>query len=265
MKMPLVITQLLAVCLLYESLCSLYAQPNVYPSVLPRPVPSSAAERMEESAPAQAAPSDKQQPEPQEPLLPERAAEILDYWFGYLPNPGYIPDNKVSIWIGGVPEMDRQLGNFSQDVLKVRTGEYNSWRETPRGRLALIILLDQLPRHLYRNRPQEFSSDPMARGLTIEGIQKGDDRQLYPIERAFFYLPLKHAEDPAMQRMSVAAYQRLLADAPPEIRPEMQDFLDYAIANQQQIARFGRFPARNAILRRNSTPEEVSFLRRSNQ
>ena len=171
---------------------------------------------------------------------------------------------KMSLWLADSPDLDSQIAkNFSQDVINAQRGDYNSWRETPRGRLALIILLDQFTRHIYHNKQQAFSSDPMARGLVIEGIQNGEDKQLYPIERAFFYLPLEHAEDPAIQNMSVAEYRRLLAEAPSDIKPEMQDFLNYALVHQQQIARFGRFPARNAILGRKSTPEEILFLQQT--
>jgi uncharacterized protein (DUF924 family) len=198
---------------------------------------------------------------PKAPLAPERALEILDFWFGNLPNPGFFPRDKVPIWLASTPDIERQIReNFSQDVLDAMRGDYNSWRETPRGRLALILLLDQFTRIIYRNKPQAFMADRMARALALEGIQKGDDKSLFPVERAFFYLPLEHAEDLQLQNLSVAYYRQLLADSPPSIQPQMQAFLQYAILHQQQIARFGRFPYRNAILGRESTPEEVVFL-----
>lgn len=195
------------------------------------------------------------------PLVPGRALDILDFWFGLLPNPVYFPQDKLEIWFADTPEIDRQMrGYFSQDVLNAVRGDYNQWRETPRGRLALILLLDQFPRHIYRNQPQSFMFDRMARALVLEGMQKGDDQQLYPIERAFFYLPLEHSEDLNMQNLSVASYQQLVAQSPMAIKPQMNAFLQYAFIHQQQIALFGRFPARNAILGRESTPEEVVFL-----
>ncbi len=193
--------------------------------------------------------------------LPERAQQILDFWFGPLPSPIFFPVEKISTWFANSPDSDWQIReNFSQDIVKAMRGELNSWRETPRGRLALIVLLDQFPRHIYRNQPQAFTADSMARGLVIEGLQKGDDKRLYPVERAFFYLPLEHTEDLAMQNLSVELYQQLLAQSSVMIRPQMQEFLRFAILHWQHIIQFGRFPHRNAILGRESTPEEVVFL-----
>lgn len=264
MKAPFIMTRLCQICLLQGFLLSaLYAQPDGTPIPLAPPQATPGAKIAE--PPGEPLPADLKQL-PKAPLLPDRAAEVLDYWFGVLPSPDYFPEDKMSLWLGGSPEIDRQIADtFSQDVLNARRGDYNSWRSTPRGRLALVILLDQIPRHIYRNTPQAFSSDPMARGLVIEGIQNREDTQLYPVERAFFYLPLEHSEDLAMQNMSVAEYQRLLGEAPFDLKPEMQDFLDYAVAHRQQIARFGRFPARNSILGRKSTPEEMLYLRQAGQ
>lgn len=242
-------------CLLY--CCSLPAQVPVNPRELP---PREAPEPKMEAP----APEEGREAEAKEKPFPDRAAEILDYWFGNATAPDYFNEEKTAIWLADDPETARELrDNFTQDVLNARNGSYNNWRITPRGRLALIILLDQIPRHIYRNQPQAFSSDPMAVGLVIEGMQKGVDTQLVPIERAFFYLPLEHAEDPELQAMSVAAYQRLLTEAPFNLKPVMRDFLDYAHAHQQQIMLFGRFPARNAILGRKSTPEEMLFLQQT--
>ena len=194
----------------------------------------------------------------------DRIPVILDFWFGVLPNPNFFPENKMAIWFASKPEIDRQIRDyFFQDVLNAQQGKYNQWRETPRGRLALILLLDQFPRHIYRNKPQAFMLDQMARALVLEGMQKGDDQRLYLIEKAFFYLPLEHAENLDMQNLAVNAYRRLLAESPEQIHPQMQDFLQSAIAHQQQIVRFGRFPYRNAILGRPSTSEETVFLMQS--
>lgn len=198
---------------------------------------------------------------PRSPLLPERAADILDFWFGILPSATFFPVDKIATWFGASPEIDSQIQeNFTQDVLNALRGEYNGWRETPQGRLALILLLDQFPRHIYRYKPQQFMFDRMARALVLEGMQRGDDQALYPVERAFFYLPLEHAEDLQMQNLSVTSYQKLLETAPQNMKMQIESFLRYAILHQQQIARFGRFPHRNAILGRESTPEEVVFL-----
>lgn len=191
-----------------------------------------------------------------------RISDILDFWFGSLPDPSYFPQNKVPIWFTETTEIDRQMReNFSQDVQAALNGEYNHWRATPKGRLALILLLDQFTRHIYRNKPQEFVGDPMARGLVLEGLQQGDDQSLYPIEKAFFYLPLEHTENLDMQNLVVSLYRRLLMDAPSSMKPKIDAFLQYAIMHRRQIASFGRFPHRNFILKRKSTPEEIIFLK----
>lgn len=200
--------------------------------------------------PAPVAPAKNEQPKPSYPL-PERAMEILDFWFGPLSDTSYFPEDKMEMWLDTNPSVDRQLWeNFAQDVMKARNGDYNSWRQTPRGRLALIILLDFIPRHIYRGTPQAFRSDPMARALALEAIKKGDDRALFPIERALLYVPLEHSENLADQNLSVASYTRLLAGSPPALQPVMRDFLSFAMMRQQEIARYGRFPGRDRALRR---------------
>ncbi len=194
-------------------------------------------------------------------LVPERAQQILDFWFGSLADASTYPSEKVAAWSGINAETDREIREqFSLDVQQAASGEFNDWRKTPKGRLALIILLDQFPRHLFRNTPQSMALDAMARGLAMEGVQKGDDKKLYPLERAFFYLPFQHAEDAGFQALSVAYYTQLVEQSPDTIKPYMQQFLNFALLHQQAIARFGRFPHRNAILGRESTPEERVYL-----
>lgn len=194
-------------------------------------------------------------------VVPERALEVLDFWFGSLPDSSFYPEKKEDVWFSRTPEIDYHIRTFfSQEMQQAMRGELNEWRQTPKGRLALILLLDQFPRHVYRNQPQAFVTDPMARGLVSEGLQRKDDQCLYPIERAFFYLPLEHAEDVNTQALSVTKYRRLVDESPPAMRSHMQAFLHCAHLHRDQIARFGRFPHRNAILARKSTPTELIFL-----
>lgn len=187
--------------------------------------------------------------------------EILDFWFGPLRTPEDFPTDKANQWISVSPELERSIHSlFEEDVQKAQNGGLNEWRQTPKGRLALILLLHQFPRYLYRDKPQAYLADRMAQGLVIEGLQKGDDKKLYPIERAFFYLPLQHAEDINLQNLSVNYYQRLVDESPEIIRPQMEAFLRSASLHQQIIAKFGRFPYRNYVLGRESTPEELIYL-----
>lgn len=273
------ISQLLGICLLLQGMpLLLQAQTRLNvplsPSDLvapvlpvvpmpPRMVPVRPMIRVPPLAPSSPMDLEEQQPplSPNFPPVNERALDVLDFWFGFLPGPAFFPREKMYIWMANSPEVDRQIREaFSLDMSNAVRGEYNNWRETPRGRLALILLLDQFPRHIYRNRPQAFAFDRMARALVLEGLQKEDDKSLYPVERAFFYLPLEHAEDQEMQDLSVAYYQQLVAEAPAPIKLQMEAFLFSALQHQQQIAHFGRFPYRNAISGRKSTPEEMIFL-----
>ncbi|HEB83002.1 MAG TPA: DUF924 domain-containing protein, partial [Gammaproteobacteria bacterium] len=129
-----------------------------------------------------------------------------------------------------------------------------------RGRLALIILLDQFSRHIHRGTPQAFAQDEKAQALCIDGMGAGDDMRCHSVERSFFYLPLQHAEDIEKQALSVRAYTRLLEDVPEEYRRPFAMNLEYAKQHQYVIEKFGRFPELNEILNRQSTPEELAFI-----
>ncbi len=130
------------------------------------------------------------------------------------------------------------------------------------GWLALLLVLDQFPRNLYRNDPRAWAADAVAQRVALSGLARGDDRQLPAVQRVFAYLPLEHAEDSALQQRSVALFESLLAEAEPERRPEFENYLDYARRHREVIARFGRFPHRNAALGRPDTPEEKRYLAR---
>ena len=135
-------------------------------------------------------------------------------------------------------------------------GGLRAWEATPHGALARLIVLDQLTRNVYRGTPRAFAGDAQALALAVALTQAGQDRLLPPMLRAFAYLPFEHAEDLAMQARAVELFQ-LLSQA----QPGFDGMLDYAQRHQEVIARYGRFPHRNAILGRPSTPEEVEFLR----
>jgi len=129
-------------------------------------------------------------------------------------------------------------------------GEYDAWAQTPEGALALLILLDQFPRNLYRNSAHAFATDPKARSIALAAIEKGFDRQVESLMRNFFYLPFEHSEDLADQDYGVV----LCAET------GEPDDLKWARLHRDIIARFGRFPHRNAALGRTTTPEEQEFL-----
>lgn len=126
--------------------------------------------------------------------------------------------------------------------------------------MALLLLLDQFPRNLYRGDSRAWAQDASAQRVASSGIARGDDRRLLALQRVFAYLPLEHAEDEDLQRRSVALFDALCAEVPPPQRERFGEFLDYARRHRDVIARFGRFPHRNAVLGRTSTPEETIYL-----
>lgn len=129
-------------------------------------------------------------------------------------------------------------------------GEYADWAETPDGALALVLLLDQFPRNLYRGQAEAFASDPLARRVAAAAVAAGHDRRVDPELRVFFYLPFEHAEDAADQARSVELIGAL----------GLTDYTRFAAMHRDLIQRFGRFPHRNAVLGRESTPEELAYL-----
>jgi uncharacterized protein (DUF924 family) len=124
----------------------------------------------------------------------------------------------------------------------------------------LILLLDQLPRAIHRGTPAAFGQDAKARKLAEQGLESGADKLLRPIECLFFYLPLEHSEVLADQDRSVELFRELAASVPEAYRETFAAFIDYAVRHRNVIAEFGRFPHRNQILGRESTPEEKAFL-----
>jgi uncharacterized protein (DUF924 family) len=150
---------------------------------------------------------------------------------------------------------------FVSRVEAALAGELASWADGPRRRLSLIILLDQFPRNIYRGSARAFEGDEQALGLALSGMQSGADAALDPVERIFFYMPLQHAETREVQDESVAAYRRLLTEAPQALRAFFEGALRSAENHRALIEQFGRFPHRNESLGRTSTPQEFEWLR----
>jgi len=187
---------------------------------------------------------------------------VLAFWFGAPGSAAEVAGRQGKLWFGKSPVNDqRVIEHFTDTLAAASQGGLDHWADTPRGRLALMIVLDQFPHHLHRDRPQAFATDPQALALSLAALAAGEDRQLAPIERVFLYLPLEHAESVAMQDRSVALYETLAREAAADERALFDDFLDYARRHRDVVARFGRFPHRNAILGRPSTPEELEFLK----
>ncbi|HET6468179.1 MAG TPA: DUF924 family protein [Geminicoccaceae bacterium] len=168
--------------------------------------------------------------------------DVLDFWFG---------ERASALWFEKDPAFDAEIRErFLALVEAAAAGAHDDWLETPEGALALVVLLDQFPRNMHRGRPAAFAHDARAREVAAAALARGHDRALPAAQRSFLYLPFEHSEDLVDQDRSVALF-RALGDPVG---------LDYAVRHREIVARFGRFPHRNAILGRASTPEEEVFL-----
>ncbi|WOD37996.1 DUF924 family protein [Nodosilinea sp. E11] len=186
-----------------------------------------------------------------------QAEAILRFWFGDPADASGEYGQQRSVWFKKDPAFDatmRQL--FLPEYEQAAAGALNDWRNQPRACLALVLLLDQWPRNLFRGDRRSFASDGAALKTAYFALAQGYDQQVLPVERIFFYLPLEHSEALADQERSVA-----LARSLHSAHPEFASILDYALRHQQVIQRFGRFPHRNEILGRATTAAEAEFLR----
>jgi uncharacterized protein (DUF924 family) len=155
-------------------------------------------------------------------------------------------------------EIIDRFGALRDDAL---SGKLEPWSRTPHGRLSLIILIDQFSRNIFRDDPRAFAHDPLARRWCEEGLKANADYALRPVERVFFYMPLQHSEARADQDLSVALFRSLRDGAADAEREAFTNFLGFADRHRSIINRFGRFPHRNAVLGRDSTSEELAFLK----
>jgi len=197
----------------------------------------------------------------------DEARQVRDFWFGKLPLTAEALNQRVSLWFPG--DLSTEALRDRDDLIRKRfgnlieragRGELASWADSPRRCLSLIVLLDQFPRNIYRGTAKAFAYDGLALELTVAAIQTAADGALDIVERIFFYMPLQHCEARDVQEESVAAYRRLLAEAPPEFRGVFESSVQSAEQHRSIIQRFGRFPHRNEVLGRQSTPDEEAWL-----
>ena len=195
------------------------------------------------------------------------ARKVRDFWFGKTPlSPEQLP-RRMKLWFGEAGEETQQQvddalrARFAPLVGRAIGGELAQWADGPRRRLSLILLLDQFPRNIYRGTAKAFVGDEQALQLALTGMQSVADAALNFVERIFFYMPLQHAEVLEVQEESVAAYKRLLGEAPAEVRGVFEGCVTFAEQHRDVIRRFGRFPQRNGVLGRPATAEEETWLR----
>ena len=189
--------------------------------------------------------------------------QVLDFWFGACGPDGALDPAKKKMWFGDGHKFDADIRKrFGKLHRRAARGELDAdWAATPRGTIALIVVLDQFSRHIHRGTGTAFEQDAAAQRLAAAGVEAGADRELIPAHRAFFYLPFEHAEDIKLQQTGVRLFRRLATEVDPAWRGEYSGFADYSSHHRDIIERFGRFPHRNKVLGRASSPEEIEFLK----
>ena len=182
---------------------------------------------------------------------------LYGFWFGELSEErGEVRE----FWFSGSPEIDRKLAAlFSEDYNRALEGSYDDWRSSVRGCLTLIILLDQIPRNIFRGQPESFKTDTKALEIAREFIKSPWHEGLIEVEKLFAYLPFQHSENRGDQALSVKLYSEI-----PE-HDKKEEWLDFAVQHKTIIDAFGRFPHRNAILKRENTPREAVWLAGNDQ
>ncbi len=185
--------------------------------------------------------------------MPISIDEVLDFWFLA---PGSAGHGAMRVeWFRKDAQFDALIkARFGVLIEQAGAGHLQHW-QGPSGVLARILLLDQFTRNVYRDTPQAFGGDALALALAQDLVAAGGNFALSPVQRAFVYLPFEHAEDAALQQQAVALFTALCSEA-----PALSGMLDFARRHLDVITRFGRFPHRNRILGRSSTPQEQQFL-----
>ncbi|MCH8158555.1 MAG: DUF924 domain-containing protein [Proteobacteria bacterium] len=190
-----------------------------------------------------------------------RIDAILLFWFKEQELSGPQIDRRMDIWFGTDPVLDHEIEKeFGDDVTAACEGRLDHWAADPHGRLALILLIDQFRRNIYRNSAEAFSMDKLALKLCVEGAMEKKDIGLTPLQRIFFYMPLQHAESRKVQEKSVKLYNRLAEAVSPTYRETLLTVAQFAELHRDIIDQFGRFPHRNKLLNRDNTPEEDEYL-----
>ncbi len=190
-----------------------------------------------------------------------RIDTVLAFWFREQELTAPQIDGRMDVWFGEDPIFDEEVAReFSDEVELASNGKLDHWAHKPMGRLALIILLDQFRRNIYRNKAEAFSHDKAALKLCVEGAMEKKDKGLTPIQRAFFYMPLQHAESRKVQQKSAEIFNKLASAVSNTYKETFETIAQFAELHADIVQQFGRFPHRNAILGRKNSPEEDEYL-----
>jgi uncharacterized protein (DUF924 family) len=192
---------------------------------------------------------------------PSLAREVLAFWFAGALESAAAAQARSKTWFAFDADFDGQiLRRFGHLPEQAAAGNLDPWTDAAESALARLIVLDQFPRNLYRHDSRSYVFDALALAGSQAAIASGYDALVHPLHAVFMYLPFEHAEDLGMQQRSVALFEALQNRAPAGCEPQFESFADYARRHRDIIARFGRFPHRNAVLLRASTPAEIEYL-----
>lgn len=197
----------------------------------------------------------------QNPTVPADAQAVLETWFGPLDSADY-PAAKKALWWGKSPETDAALtARFGTLLANADNEDVSRWKDTPRGAVAFILLLDQFSRNIHRDSATMYARDADAVDVCLALLLSQQDTQLSARERVFAYMPLMHVENASLQRLAVKLFTELASASAEGMADELAQYASYAVEHQVIVERFGRFPHRNRILGRESTAEELEFLK----
>jgi uncharacterized protein (DUF924 family) len=188
--------------------------------------------------------------------------DVLDFWFGDGLQHDWPSQDLNPLWFGGGAEQDDQIRQrFGALVASALSGGLSEWESALTTRLALVIVLDQFSRNVHRSQAQAFAGDARAQQLVLATLAAREDETLARVGRVFLYMPLMHAEDIALQARCVERFTALHDNSPPALREKLASNLRFAREHRDTVARFGRFPHRNAALGRESSDPELAFLK----
>ena len=190
--------------------------------------------------------------------MDKQIESIHDFWFGQLDEAGMCAREKHDLWFQASEENDSFIrDHYGELTARATVGELETWEDSDQGLVALVIMLDQFNRNIHRGSAEAFAGDARALDLAQHWIETGHYRRLPAIHQAFLYMPLEHAEDLEVQEECVTLFEELAAITGNQL---IIDYIRYAVAHRDVIAQFGRFPHRNELLGRTSTPEELTYL-----
>jgi len=187
--------------------------------------------------------------------------DIHDYWFGPLAGPFDYPKDKSQLWFKQADETDDYIrATFGAAIADAAGSDWNLEELTREQQVGLVVLLDQFPRNVFRTSAESFAYDATAGAIARRLVERDRDR-FFLIERPFLYLPFEHSEDMPDQDYAVFLTAEAALAAPEALKATFRNFLDFATKHRDVIVRFGRFPHRNELLGRQSTPEEATFVK----